>query len=92
MKARIDYFCKPVKKGVDYELENIHMFVDIPFIPAIGTDLKVAKGGDYVAVEYVMLDLSELDEVPLNIALKEPTDELDLKTWKEMKALGWRLG
>jgi hypothetical protein len=94
MKARIDYYCLPSKKGADYDVENIHLVVDLPFIPTVGMDMKFTKDGDFATVSDVMYD--HTDEVtPLCVGLEEPNPEqvkLVLRPWKEMKAQGWLLG
>lgn len=91
MKARIDYFCAPIKKGSGYELENIHIFVDLPFIPAVGTALKLTKDGDFMEVADVMLDITPGGE-GLCIGLKEPEFDVQIYPWPEMKKQGWLLG
>lgn len=88
MKVRIEYFCKPPKKNSDFEYENIHKDFELPFIPNIGTMIKVEPGGDYVEVRDVHQDISTNDIV-ISVGLEEPA-EYALSSWAKMKAQGWR--
>lgn len=88
MKARIDYYCQPKTKTAEYESENIHLVVELPFIPAVGTMLKLTNDGDFIRVNDVMLDITKGGE-GLCIGLEEP-DILD--PWLSMRSQGWQLG
>jgi len=92
MKAKVLFFCKPAKKTKDYEVESIFMMVDLPFVPSVGTMLKLSPGGNYIEVSDVMLDITP-DGEGLIVGLKEPGDEdaYQLRSWAEMKAQGWQI-
>lgn len=89
MQARIDYQCQPREEDAPYECEDISIVVDLPFVPAVGTMLKLTVEGDYIEVADVMLDLSPEGE-GLIVGLKEPED-WQLRSWPEMQAQGWRI-
>jgi len=90
MKARVDYFCKPAKKNANYECESIYMEVELPFVPAVGTMLKLTEEGDFVKINDVMLDISPGGH-GLLVGLEEPEHVGELRPWSEMKAQGWKL-
>lgn len=90
MKARVQYVCQPKSKRANYDAEDIVLDVTLPFLPPIGSKLKLTKNGDYLKVDDIYLDFVG-DEEKIVIFIEEP-DELDaLRPWKEMKAEGWRL-
>lgn len=90
MKARIDYFCRPVSPVANYALENIHIHVDLPFVPAVGTMLKVTKDMDYIEIDDVLLDLAP-DGEGLVIGLLCPDNLDNLWPHDVMQKLGWKL-
>lgn len=90
MKARIDYFCQPTPTSSG-EIYNIYMFVDLPFVPAVGTLLKLTREGDYLKVADVTLDVSPGGQ-GLLIGLEEPEEDSELRPWAEMQAQGWMAG
>lgn len=91
MKARIDFYCKPAKKKADYDLEEIHILVDLPFVPGLGHFLKLTPNGDHYAVSDVFFDASASSDGLLVVGLKEPDGSIQTRPWKEMKAEGWQL-
>ena len=93
MKARVHYQCQPRRKSATYEAEDICIDVDLPFVPAIGTMLKVSATGDYMKVDDVFLDLvpDGSEGEGLVVYLEEPADGPDFRPWPEMKAQGWRI-
>lgn len=93
MKAKVHATCQPKSKAaaLQYDAENIHIVVDLPFVPAAGTMLKVSPAGDYLKVDQVYLDLTEGGE-GLVVFIEEPDDSRELMPWKAMKAEGWALG
>jgi len=91
MKALINYFCLPVKPNAKYEAENIYMIVEIPYVPAVGTMLKLTNAGEFVEVVDVYLDISH-DQYQLNIGLKEPVEDFEWMTWEVMSKQGWKIG
>jgi len=91
MKARIDYYCEPAKNRAEYDAEEIHMYVDLPFVPSVGMLLKLTKEGEYIKINNVMLDVSPEGE-GLIIGLEEPEEDHQLRPWPEMKAQGWKIG
>jgi hypothetical protein len=74
----------PARRTAAYEAEDIHITVDLPFLPAPLMWLKVTSDGDYYQVEEVFWDASEPDRV--EVFFKLP-DQLPL--WKTMRAGGW---
>ena len=89
MKARLIYACLPVAANVAYEIEDIHLDVEVPIVPTVGMMLKPYLDADYLQVADVFLDLCPGGE-GLVIGLKEPETE-QLRSWPEMQALGWQL-
>jgi hypothetical protein len=87
IKATIFSHCLPRSPDVDYECEDIHIDVMLPFVPQIGTDLKVTKNADYIAVESVSFDASK-DGEGLTLHLAQPDV---LLPWSEMQNKGWQL-
>ncbi len=89
MKARIAYACQPAAPGADYDIEDIHMDVDLPLAPTVGMSLKLNADSGYLPVADVFLDLSPGGE-GLVVGLKEPADA-ELRPWPEMQAAGWQM-
>ena len=90
MKARINYFCKPIKNNAGYEHEEIYLDVDLPFVPPIGAYLKVTPNGDYLEVGDIHFDLQPGGE-GLSIGMELPEDYA-IRSFKEMSAEGWTRG
>lgn len=90
MKARINYFCEPSKKNAGYEVEAIYLDVELPFLPPVGTFIKVTPNGDYLKVADVYLDLEPEGE-GLAIGMEEP-EEYAIRPFKDMKSEGWKIG
>lgn len=73
------------------DCENIYMVVDLPFVPAVGTMLKLTEQGDFIEINDVMLDISPGGD-GLLVGLAEPLHDGELRPWPEMKAQGWKIG
>ena len=91
MKARIDYYCKPRKRNSGFAVEEICFYVDLPFVPAIGTMLRVTEREDYRPVADVMYDVPGEEGVHLIVGLEEPENDWELRSWRDMKREGWKL-
>lgn len=78
-------------KESDTDCENIYMVVDLPFVPAVGTMLKLTEQGDFIKINDVMLDISPGGD-GLLVGLEEPQHDGELRPWSEMKAQGWKIG
>lgn len=87
MKALIRHVCAPKSKRAAYEAEDIHIVVELPFMPVAGMRLKLTPEGEFNQVDEVFWDVSLPDEV--EVFLEEPDD---LQALKFMLAEGWRLG
>jgi hypothetical protein len=87
IKAKLNYYCEPRTTDAPYEVEDIHKFVDLPFIPFAGLMLKIDVGGDYLEVQEVFLDVSEgVDSIEIYF-----TEPQLLATWDSMNNAGWLL-
>lgn len=93
-KARLDHTCMPRSKAAarQYDAEEIVLYVDLPFVPAIGTMLKPTTEDDFLTVSDVLLDLSPGGE-GLVLGLEAPSESngARLEPWAEMKKRGWKL-
>lgn len=92
MRARIRWTCQPKSKKADYGAEDIFIDVALPFVPQIGSKLKVTAHADFVAVGDVYLDLADGGE-GLVVFLEDPDlGDPSFRPWLEMKREGWSLG
>lgn len=88
--VRVHAFCQPARPGVDYETEEIHMDIVLPFFPGVGIDLKLTASGEYMRVQAVMVDLAPEGE-GITVHMAEPEQEWELRPWDEMREQGWKL-
>jgi|GEM_PF-6690525 len=87
MKVTLNYFCKPTKSNPD---GNVFMVGGLPFIPEIGTMIKIHAEGDYLRINDILLDVSG-DGYRLMIGLEQPEDS-DLRPFSELSKEGWLAG
>jgi len=66
--------------------EDIVIDIEMPFVPAIGTDIKPTPESDYLRVELLFWDITTPDMVEAHI-----TQAAHLYSLKNMKAAGWRI-
>lgn len=85
MKARVYHFAKPAKKNVDY-VEEVKIDIDLPFVPAIGTALKITPNGEILIVNQVYWDAE--DPAVIEVYTDEPAD-FGFLPLKDMLAEGW---
>ena len=90
MKATIFHTCAPKSKAAAYEAEEIRIDVVLPFVPVVGTMLKVTPNGDLLRIADVHLDITVAEPL-LSIFIEEPDDANALWTWASMKKEGWSL-
>ncbi len=93
MKVRIIWVCRPKSKRADYESEDIFIDKEVDFIPPIGSHIQVHPDGFLGEVEDIFIDLFKRDDdtPPVIIYLEEPNDDIDLRSWAEMKKQGWQI-
>lgn len=87
MRAIIQHQCLPPDPDASYEAEDIHIVIDIPFLPQPGMHLKVTPQGDYLTVRDVLWTINA--PVWLNVGTEEPEV---LYPWADLKDQGWQLG
>ncbi|CAB3754041.1 hypothetical protein [Paraburkholderia humisilvae] len=90
MKAVIHHFSKPSTRTAKYEVENLKIEVDLPFVPVTGMSLQVTPAGSFLVVEQVMWAINEPDV--LQVFTEEPQDDFDVRPYREMVEQGWRKG
>ena len=89
MKVRLAYACLPVATGLSYDIEDIHVDVELPFVPSVGMMIRPTPANDYVEIVNVFLDFHPEGE-GIVLGLKEPEDD-NLRSWTDMQAQGWQL-
>jgi hypothetical protein len=89
MKSVIHHFSKPSAQNVDYDVEDLKIEVDLPFVPMVGMSLKVTAAGRFLVVEQVMWAIDEPNV--LQVFTEEPDDDGDVLPYDEMIAQGWQL-
>jgi hypothetical protein len=82
MKAQVHHFCQ---ESEDFEPQDIHIMVDLPFVPAAGTMLKVARDGEFMPVDEIYFDVKTPELLEVFIS----ADDISLFPWEVMKAQGW---
>lgn len=85
MKAQVRHFCQ---ESEDFEPQDIHIMVDLPFVPAAGTLLKVTHDGDFMRVDEIYFDV----KTPALLEVFISADGAQLYPWEIMKAQGWVMG
>jgi hypothetical protein len=87
VKVRVFHQCKPGTAAdcKRFEAEDIIIDIEMPFLPAIGMDIKPTPDSDYLRVQYVFWDISTPEMVEAHIDQKGRLYPL-----KQMKAAGWR--
>lgn len=88
INARIDFYCKPLKKNSSFQIETIFLELVLPFVPEIGTMLKVAVDDDYYEVDNIYFDATAAEPV-VHVGLAEPEED-ELTSWQEMRRRGWK--
>lgn len=90
MKVTIHGYALPETSDVQYRLCEVFLDMDLPFIPAAGTNMKVAIEGGCFTVDLVEWDFTRPEKI--NVLMCEPSsDEYEsLRPISQMLAQGWR--
>ncbi len=80
MKVRVYHQASGPRGAVD-----VCMDIEMPFLPAIGMDIKPTPDSDYMRVQFVFWDITTPGMVEAHI-----NQEARLYPLKEMLAEGWR--
>lgn len=90
MKAIIQGYSRPKKKNAEYEVENLFIIIDMPFIPTKGSVIKVTADGEYLTVDEVLWNIQKPNEIM--VFTEEPDQLNQIRPYKEMSDQGWRIG
>lgn len=90
MKVKIKYWCNLIQDDECYHGKEIHIGVELPFLPPTGSFLMFTKQSGYLEVDTIFIDLNQGGE-GLSIFLKCPKDLDDLPPWDVMEKDGWKL-
>ncbi len=83
----IDFSQVPKDADVDYEAVHMCIEIDLPFVPAAGSFLKVTPKGDYLEVGVVYFDTAEPGVV--DIWIKEDSKDKRIPPFEELIEQGW---
>lgn len=85
MKAKVLTHCLPKRKTDEFECVEVVIHVDLPFVPAAGTMLKLTPDGEFLCVDQVYWSVTDPDVI--DVFIEEPEV---LPTFAFMRKEGWR--